>query len=177
MHRFRDKDAFLQTGNDVMVIPPLASAVRRFRWRILNGWPQVYIMLYWLILSIFNRLRVIRPFPFGWDFPTAGQICGVFWENDPQKVNIPKNTSLRQTASFEQLCVKIGSWVWAVRVARKDKGTQLLYFTTTCGRHRWYDPNQIWQGCWSAYSIIILAKFKNKRFIIVTLVSGWILPF
>ena len=37
-------------------------------------------MLCWHILSIFNRLRVIRPFHFGWDFLTAGQICGVFGE-------------------------------------------------------------------------------------------------
>ena len=118
-------------------------------------------MLYWHILPIFNRLRVIRPFHFGWDFPTAGQICGVFGENDPQKVKISKNTclegtSLRQTTSFELSCVKIGSRVWAVRVARKEKinkiikGTRPRYFTTTWGRHCWYDPNQIWQSCWSA---------------------------
>ena len=28
MHCFRDNDVFLQTGNDVMVIPPLGGAVR-----------------------------------------------------------------------------------------------------------------------------------------------------
>ena len=31
MHRFRDNDVFLQTGNDVMVIPPLGGAARSFR--------------------------------------------------------------------------------------------------------------------------------------------------
>ena len=49
-------------------------------------------MLHRHILSIFNRLRVTRSFHFGWDFPTAGQICGVFGEDDPQKVNTLKKT-------------------------------------------------------------------------------------
>ena len=37
MHRFRDNDVFLQTGNDVIVIPTLGGAVRSFRRRILKG--------------------------------------------------------------------------------------------------------------------------------------------
>ena len=58
--------------------------------------------------------------------PTAGKICGVFGENDPQKVEISKNTwlegtSLRRTASFEPSSVEIGLLVWAVRVARNKK--------------------------------------------------------
>ena len=126
MHRFRENDVFWHTGNDVLAISPLGGAVRSFRWRILKGWLPVYIMLYWHFLPTFNPLRVVRPFHFGWDFPTAGQICGVFGENDPQKVKISKNTllegtSLSQTASFKQLCVGIGSRVGAVRVARKEK--------------------------------------------------------
>ena len=127
MHRFLDNDVHLQTGNDVIVLSPLGGAVRSSRWRILIGWPQVHIhppLTYFTY--IFNRLRVIRPFHFGWDFPTAGEICVVFWENDPQKVKVPKNTCLKgtslcQTASLELLCVEIGSRVLAVGVARKEK--------------------------------------------------------
>ena len=125
-------------------------------------------------------------FYFGWDFPTAGEICGVFGENDPQKVKISKNTwlegtSLRQTTSFELSCVEIGSRVWAVRVARKEKiiiiqctrpwfsplraGATAHTITTKFGRV--VDPRDV----------ITLAKFENKRFIIVTLVCGRILPF
>ena len=98
------------------------------------------------MLPIFNRLRVIRPFHFGWDFHTAGEIGGVFGENDSQKVKISENTCLegtssRQIAFFELLCVEIGSRVGAVRVARKEKkkkieGTQQRSFTTTWGSHR-----------------------------------------
>ena len=73
---------------------------------------------------------------------------GFSGENDPQKVKIQKNTCLegtflRQTASFELSCVEIGSRVWAVRVAKKEKnkkiiikGTRPVYFTTPWGRHR-----------------------------------------
>jgi len=58
-----------------------------------------------------NGLEVIRHFLFAWDFPTGSEILGVFGENDPQEVKISKNTrlkgtSLRQSASFELLCVK-----------------------------------------------------------------------
>jgi len=61
-----------------------------------------------------NGLEVIRHFLFALDFPTGSEILGAFGENDPQKVKISKNTclkgtSLGQSASFELLCVKIGS--------------------------------------------------------------------
>ena len=51
---------------------------------------------------------------------------GVLGQNDPQNVKIEKNTcwegtSLRQTASFEPLCVKLSLSVWSVQV-RKKKG-------------------------------------------------------
>jgi len=63
-----------------------------------------------------NGLEVIRHFLFAWDFPTGSEILGVFGENDPQNVKISKNTclkgiSLSQSASFELLCVKIGTRV------------------------------------------------------------------
>jgi len=63
-----------------------------------------------------NGLEVIRHFFFAWVFPTGSEILGDFGENDPQKVKISKNTclkgtSLSQSASFELLCVNIGSRV------------------------------------------------------------------
>ena len=59
-HRFRDNDVFLQTGNDVMVIPLLEGAVRSFRWRILKRvTPKFIFILYWHILPIFNHLRAM----------------------------------------------------------------------------------------------------------------------
>ena len=83
-------------------------------------------MFNWHFLSILNGLDVIRLFLFGWDFPTGGEILGVWGQNDPQKDKISKNTclkgtSLRQNASFKLSCVKIGSPVWAVRVAKNKK--------------------------------------------------------
>ena len=74
-----------------------------------------------------NGLDVIRLFLFGWDFPTGGEILGVLGQNDPQNVEILKNTcwegtSLRQTASFEPMCVKLSLSVWPVQVRKKKKG-------------------------------------------------------
>ena len=73
-----------------------------------------------------NGLDVIRLFLFGWDFPTGGEILGVLGQNDPQNVKIEKNTcwegtSLRQTASFEPLCVKLSLSVWPVQVRKKKR--------------------------------------------------------
>ena len=75
---------------------------------------------------------------------------GVLGQNDPQNVKIEKNicwkgTFLRQTASFEPLCVKLSLSVWPVQV-RKKKGrkegrkegrkvTRSVYFT-----YAWSDP-------------------------------------
>ena len=70
MHRYRDNDVFLQTGKDVMVIPPLGGAVRSFRRRILKGWPQVYIhalltyFVYLLPLKSFSTFSFWLGFPY-----------------------------------------------------------------------------------------------------------------
>ena len=110
MHCFRDNDVFLQTVNDVMVIPPLGGTVRSFRWQILKGWPQVYLHALLTYFAYLQALQSCSTFSFGLDFHPASQICGVFVENDPQRVKISKNTCLegtssRQTASFELVCV------------------------------------------------------------------------
>ena len=69
MHRFRDNDVFLQTGNDVMVIPPLGGAVRSFRWRILKGWPQVYIHALLTYFAYLQPLKSYSTFSFWLGFP------------------------------------------------------------------------------------------------------------
>jgi len=61
-------------------------------------------------------LEVIRHFLLACDFPTGSEIFGFWGENAAQKVKISintclKGTSLRQSASFELLCVKICSLV------------------------------------------------------------------
>ena len=102
-------------------------------------------------LSILNGLDVIRLFLFGWDFPTGGENLGVFEENDPKKDKISKNTclegtSLRQNTSFKLLCVKIGSRVWAVRVAKnkKNKNNNNKSHTTPKYHYHVGAPPLIW---------------------------------
>ena len=73
-----------------------------------------------------NRLGVIDHQSFGWDFRTVGELLVVLGENDPEEVEIMKNTclegtSLVQTASFELSCVRIGWVVWAVDLRKKQK--------------------------------------------------------
>ena len=75
--------------------------------------------------------------------------------------------------------MEIGSRVWAVRVARKEKKEKArdpdispprggaTADTIPIRFSRVVDPRDV----------ISLAKFENKRFIIVTLVSGRVLPF
>jgi len=86
-------------------------------------------MFNWHFLSILNGLDVNRLFVFGWDFPTGGENLVCFGKNDPQNVKWEKNTcwegtSLRQTASFEPLCVKLSLSVWPVQVQVKKAGSK-----------------------------------------------------
>jgi len=98
-------------------------------------------MFNWHFWSILNGLDVIRLFLFGWDFSTGGEISGVLGQNDPQNVKWEKNTcgegtSLRQTASFEPLYVKLALSVWPVQVRKKTKGrkkSQEVYISRMCG--------------------------------------------
>ena len=102
----------------------------------------------------------------------------------PTKVKISKNTclegtSLRQTASFELSCVEIGSRVWAVRVARKEntekiiiKGTRDPDISPLRGGATAHTIPTKFCRVIHPHDIITLAEFENKRFIIVTLVSG-----
>jgi len=72
-----------------------------------------------------NGLDVIRLFVFGWDFRTGAKVWGFFGQNDSQNGKLEKNswegTSLRQTASFEPLCVTLSLSVWPLQVRKKKR--------------------------------------------------------
>ena len=109
-----------------MVIFPLGGAVHNFRWLILKGWPQVNNHASLTCFASLQPLTSYSTFPFWLGFPYCWRNLWGFLGKWPPKVKIPKNTCLegissRQTASFELSCVEIGSRVWAVRVARKEK--------------------------------------------------------
>ena len=46
-------------------------------------------------LSIFNRLKVIRLFRFGWDFRTGGEIFEILGEMSPKKGKFRKTLAWR----------------------------------------------------------------------------------
>ena len=118
-----------------------------------KGDPNFIFIFDWHLLSILNGLDVIRLLLFGWDFPTGGELLGVLGQNDPQNVKIEiytclEGTSLRQTASFEPLCVKLSPSVWPMQVRKKKREegrkkwmkegrqvTRSVYFT-----YAWSDP-------------------------------------
>jgi len=113
-------------GNDVIAISSLGGASGNFWLRILKGDHDFIIMFNWNFLSILNGLDVIRLFVFDCDFPTGGEILELLGKNYPQNIKWEENTcwegtSLRQTASFEPLYVKLSLFVWPVQV-RKKKG-------------------------------------------------------
>ena len=110
MHRLRGNDVFLQTGNDVMVISPPGAPYIIFDDGFWKGDPRFIFMLDWHIMPIFNRLRVIRLFQAGWDFPTAGEICEIFGENDHQKVKSPKNNCLEGTTLHQTAYLSYFAW-------------------------------------------------------------------
>jgi len=170
-----------------MVINSLQGVVHNFQWSIVKG-SQFIIMFYWHILHIFNRLRVIRLTHFVWNFPIAGEICGVFRENDPQMSKFRENTygregtSFRQTTPFQRSCVEIGSRVWIVRVQeRQNKKLNKRYATRIFHHHVGSAPTDTTTTkvgeVVDPWDIITFAIYEIKLFIIVTWVSGWNLPF
>jgi len=124
VHSFRFNELFMFAGNDVIAISSLGELHVISDYGFRNGDPDFIFMFNWHFLCILNRLEVIQLFLFGWDFPTGGEILGVLGQNNPQNVIWEKNTcwagtSLRQTASFLALCVKLSLSVWPVQVRIK----------------------------------------------------------
>jgi len=104
MHGFRDNDVFLLTGYDVIVICPPGVNSRYFIWRILKGWPRLYIRVQFTLFVYLERFRRYSIFLFGWDFFTTtwGEIVGIWGQNDPQNVNGEKTLAGR-TLSYAKL--------------------------------------------------------------------------
>ena len=61
-------------------------------------------------LLIFNRLRAIRPFHFGWDFPAAGEICGVFGKMTPKKSKCRKTLAERTLSHVKPRILSYRTW-------------------------------------------------------------------
>jgi len=124
MHSFRDNEVLLRAGYDVVVIPPPGVASRYFTWRILKGRPRLYIHVQLTLFVYLERFRRYSTFCICLGFHYWGWNVGIFGQNDPQNVKWEKSTcwegtSLCQTASFEQLCVKLSLSVWPVQVRKK----------------------------------------------------------
>ena len=94
MHRSRENDVFLQTGNDVIVIslPGVHDVV--FDNGFWKASPKLISMLYWHIMPTFNRKRIMWASRFGWGFRTVCEKLEVLGENDPKEVDILENTCL-----------------------------------------------------------------------------------
>ena len=143
-----------------LLISPLGVTVWVSVARFWKGDLKVIFLLHWRFLPIFNRLRVIRPSHFGWYFPTAGEVRGVFGENDPKKWKYRKTLARRALPHVKPRVLSNRAWksvhgyelyAWLGKKESKKilKGTRSQYFTTMWGRHRWYDLNQVRQSCWS----------------------------
>ena len=148
MHRFRDNDVFCQPEMTSWWFFRYRAPYDVFDDEIWKGDPKFIFMLYWHILSIFNRLRVMRLFHFGWDFNTTRQICGGFGGKWPQKVKISKNTCIKRLPYVKPRLLSYrawnsvhGYWLYAWLGMKKTKKAKIKctrprYFTTTWGRHR-----------------------------------------
>ena len=85
MHRFRDIDVFMQTGNDVIVIPPLGGATRSFQRRILKDWPQVHGHAPLTFFVYLQPLKSYSTFSFWLGFPYCRSKMWGFWGNWPPR--------------------------------------------------------------------------------------------
>jgi len=90
--------------------------------------PVFIIMVYSHITCISYRFEVIRILFMTGNCPFR-PILGVFRVKHPQLLQLqnyhPKGSSIHQTASFELLCAKIGSRVWAVALLKNKKNKQV----------------------------------------------------
>jgi len=104
-----------------------------------KGDPDFIFMFNWHFLSILNGLEFIRLFFIWLGFPYWWRNFGSFWTKWPPKRQIRKKhllggPSLRQTASFEPMCVKLSLSVWIEKKAgRKEEKSQKVYISRMCG--------------------------------------------
>jgi hypothetical protein len=168
MHSFRYKQVCLLTGNDVMALSPLGSATGDLCLRVLKGRPRFNINVSLTFCVYLVPFRSYSNFYFWLWFPTGGEIS---------KNSCIEGTSLRQTASVEPLRVKIGSRVWAVRVAKKKKQSQDPYMSPPSGVGTADRIRSKICRIGDLRNVITLAKFWVDRCIIVTLAMGWTFMF
>jgi len=112
--------------NDVIAISSLGGASGNFWLRILKGRPQLYVHVQLTLFVYLERFRRYSTFCIWLGFPYWGRNLGGFGAKWPQNVKLEKNTcwegtSLRQTASFEPLCVKLSLSVWSVQVRQAGR--------------------------------------------------------
>ena len=111
MHRFRDNDVFLQTENDVMVISPLGGAARSFRWRILKGWPQVYIHALLTYFAYLQPLKSYSTFSFWLGFPYCWRnLWGFRGKWPPKSQNSEKILALRALPYVKPRLLSYRAW-------------------------------------------------------------------
>jgi len=138
-------------------------------------------MVYWHNSRISYCFGVIRHFIFGWQLPIPTNFRGVLGKTPPNfritHVTSPKGSSLHQIASFELLCAKIGSRVWAVALLKNKKS----HSTRIC-----WPPRGVSTAHWTQTKFgragnlsndITHAKFQIDWNKIVTLAKGWIFMF
>jgi len=123
VHRFRFNKLFMFAGNDNTAISSLGGASCYFWLRILKGRPRLYIHIQLTLFVYLEQFRRYSTFLSGWDFPTGDEIVGILGTKWLPKLQIREGRALplRQTGSFEPLCVKLSLSVWPVQV-RKKKG-------------------------------------------------------
>jgi len=128
MHGFRYiNEVLLQGGYDVIVISPPGGTSSCFTWRILKGRPRLHIDVQLTLFVYLERFRRYSTFLILLGFPNWGAKFRGFGAKWPLKRQMRKTlagwegTSLRQTASFEPLCVKLSLSVWPVQVRKKKR--------------------------------------------------------
>jgi len=123
---------------------------------MLKGRPRLYIHVQWTPFVYLKRFRRYSTF-YADGISLLEWYFGIWTQTDPKNVKWEKNTcwegtALRQTASFEPMCVTLSPSVWrkSGRNAGKQKGrkvTRSVYFMYAWSDPWWADSNQTWQMC------------------------------
>jgi len=133
MHGFRVNEVLLLTGNDVIVIYLLEGVSHRFCWRYLKERPRFHSHGLLTYLAYLLPFRSYSLFVFGLQLPIPTNFRGVCFKAKTllnfriTHFSSPKGSSLHQTASFELMCAKIGSRLWAVALLKNLKTKKSQY--------------------------------------------------